>query len=370
VPLQTGDVARPAPLLGRLLRAALSSVLPAVSTLTTPLLPDDYLGLVDPLLALDDLRARVVEVRPEAAGATTLVLRPGLGWTGHRAGQWVRLGVELDGVTHSRCYSLTAPPRPDGRLLVTVAPVPGGRVSPHLARQVAVGDVLRLSPAEGDFVLPAVLPDRLLLVSAGSGLTPVIGLLRELAARGPLPDTVLVHSARRPQDVLFAADLAALAAEHPRLRLVLRHTALEGRLTAAALAAAVPDLALRAAWACGPAGLLDELERYWAAAGLALRTERFAPPRHAGTAGEGGTATYARAGAVAEVPGGTSLLDAGEAAGVLLPSGCRMGICFSCVVPLRAGRVRDLRSGAVSGEPGDLVQTCVHEPCGDVVLDA
>ena len=207
------------------LRALLRAALPAVTTLTTPLLPDDYLGLLDPLWALDDLRARVVEVRPEAGGARTLVLRPGAGWTGHRAGQWVRVGVELDGVVHTRCYSLTAPPRPDGLISVTVVPVDGGRVSPALAAAVRPGDVLRLAQAEGDFVLPDPAPARLLLVSAGSGLTPVMGLLRELAGRGPLPDTVLVHSARRPEDVLFAGELAALAATHPRLRLVLRTTA-------------------------------------------------------------------------------------------------------------------------------------------------
>ena len=55
---------------------------------------------------------------------------------------------------------------------------------------------------------------------------------------------------------------------------------------------------------------------------------------------------------------------------MLLPSGCRMGICFGCVVPLLSGQVRDLRTGDVHGEPGDLVQTCVSAPAGDVSLDA
>ncbi len=343
-------------------------LLAGAARLTTPLLPDDYLGLLDPLWSTTDLRARVVEVRPEAAGATTLVLRPGAGWTGHLAGQWVRLGVEVDGVVQSRSYSLTSPPRPDGLLSVTVVPVAGGVVSTVLAREVRPGDLLRLDRAAGEFVLPSPLPERLLLISAGSGITPVVGLLRDLAARGPLADVVLVHSARTREDVVLGEELRSLAANHPGCRLVERHTRADGRLTPEQLDALVPDRAERAAYACGPAELLDALEAHWARSGGVLRTERFAA-RLAPGAGDGGTVTFARTGRTAAVAGGP-VLSAGEDAGVLLPSGCRMGICFGCVVPLRSGVLRDLRTGEAAGEPGDLVQTCITTPCGDVVLDA
>ena len=340
-------------------------------TLSTPLVPESYLSLVDPLWAETDLRARVLEVRPEAAGAATLVLRPGHGWAGHRAGQWVRVGVSIDGVLHWRSYSLTTPPRPDGTIAITVKPTPDGFVSHHLTGSVAAGDVLRLTQADGEFVLPDPLPARLLQVTAGSGITPVLGMLRELADRGPLPDVVLLHSARTADEVVLGAELAALAAAHPGLRLVVRHTADEGHLTPDELVRLVPDWASRQAWACGPTGLLDALEEHWAAAGLAdrLATERFAPKVLPGLPGEGGAVTYDRSGTRVDVDASTSLLDAGEAAGVLMPSGCRMGICFGCVLPLRSGAVRDVRTGDVHGEPGDLVQTCISAPAGDVVLD-
>jgi len=352
-------------------RAVARRLARGVAALTTPLLPDDYLGLVDPLWSASDLRARVVAVQPEAAGAATLVLRPGLGWTGHRAGQWVRVGVEVDGVLHRRSYSLTAPPRSDGLLSITVTPVAGGLVSQVLARDVRPGQVLRLDNAAGDFVLPDAAPAALLFVSAGSGLTPVMGMLRQLAAAGPLPDVVLLHSAGRADDVLFGRELRGLAARHPSLRLVERHTGAQGRLTPDLATAAVPDWRDRAAFACGPAGLLDAFEAHWQDAGLTLHTERFAPRRLAGAeAAGGGTVSFSRSGATASAPGGSALLDAGEAAGVLLPSGCRMGICFGCVVPLLAGQVRDLRTGEVHGEPGDLVQTCICAAAGDCALDA
>ncbi|MBC7679631.1 MAG: ferredoxin reductase [Pseudorhodobacter sp.] len=331
-----------------------------VRRLSTPLVPEDYLGLVDPLVGSSSLRARVEAVQREAAGATTLVLQPGPGWTGHRAGQYVRLGVTVNGVLHWRSYSLTAPPRPDGRISVTVGHVPGGRVSPVLAA-TAVGAVLRLSPAAGEFVLDG--SHRLLFVTGGTGLTPVMGMLRELAGRR---DVVVVHSARTRDHVLFADELRALRG----IRLLERHTNADGVLTTADLTAAVPDWRDRTAYACGPVGMLDALEGHWSAADLALRTERFQSVRLAVPGAVGGTVAFIRSGTTVQVAGGTALLDAGEGAGVLLPSGCRMGICFGCVVPLLDGQVRDVRTGAVHGEPGDLVQTCISAPCGDVNLDA
>lgn len=354
------------PLRTGLLKAALSRV---GQTLSTPLLPEDYLSLVDPLWARTEQRARVVDVRREAAGATTLLLQPGPAWAGHTAGQWTRIGVVVGGVLHWRSYSLTAPPRPDGLISITAKPIPGGTVS-HAVQDLQPGDVLRLAPADGDFTLPAELPDQLLFVTAGSGITPVMGMLRDLADRNALSDVVLLHSAATGAEVIFGDELRALTEVHAGFRLVERHTDTDGRLDVAEIAGIVPDWTDRTAYACGPAGLLDALEQHWTEHGAELRTERFTPRLVAAEGATGGSVTFARTGTVAAAGAGTALLEAGETAGVLLPSGCRMGICFSCVVPLLSGQVRDLRTGAVHGEPGDLVQTCVSACAGDVALDS
>ena len=90
------------------------------------------------------------------------------------------------------------------------------------------------------------------------------------------------------------------------------------------------------------------------------------------TAGEGGTVTFSKSATVLDAPGDQTLLDAGEAAGVLMPSGCRMGICFGCVAPLRQGAVRDLRNGDITtAAPGDgvLIQTCVSAAAGTCDID-
>jgi ferredoxin-NADP reductase len=349
---------------------------------TTPLLPADYLDLFAPLRRGADLRGRIEEVRPETADAATLVIRPGADWLGHVPGQYLRIGVDVDGVRQWRAYSLTHGPRPDGRISITVKAVPDGVVSTHLVRESRPGTLVHLEQAAGDFVLP---PDggKLLFVTAGSGITPVIGMLRNLfpvTASGVLRpdrsadfDIVVVHVAPSRPDSIFIEDLEALH-EGGAIRLVARYDDVHGKLDVDRLEDLVPDLGARKTFACGPAGLLDALERHHALRGLDLYTEQFRPAFV--DAGEGGTVSFGRSDVVVEADGATSLLDAGESAGVLMPSGCRMGICFGCVVPLREGAVRDLRNGelttAVPGETGVdgvPVQTCISAAAGPCRLD-
>jgi ferredoxin len=178
-----------------------------------------------------------------------------------------------------------------------------------------------------------------------------------------------VHSAPTESDVMFDAELAALAANQPGYRLQLRATRTQGRLDLARLDHEVPDWRGRQTWACGPEGMLAQAEKAWSAAGIGerLHLERFAVSK-AAPAGAGGTVTFARSGRAVAADAATSLMDAGEGAGVQMPFGCRMGICQSCVVSLVDGHVRDLRSGQ-EHDPGTRIQTCVSAASGDCVLD-
>jgi ferredoxin-NADP reductase len=343
----------------------------AVEMLTTPLVPADYLDAIAPLRSRDTLRARVEDVRPETADSVTLVLRPGRGWTEHQPGQYLRLGVEVDGVRLWRSYSLTSVPgRGDGCVTVTVSAIAGGTVSNHLVRRARRGMLLHLDRPAGAFLLTHPRPAKALFVTAGSGITPAMGMLR--SALHELADVVVVHSARTRSAVVFGDELRGLAAQG-RLRLIERHTGTDGRLTPAGLADLVPDLGERETWACGPGSLLDDLEAYWRTAEVPARlhVERFQSAVR--VTGDGGDVTFGRSARVVPAAGDVSLLDTGEAAGVLMPSGCRMGICYSCVLPLRSGAVRDLRDGRLTtAEEGDgvLVQTCISAPAGPCHLDA
>ena len=344
-------------------------VLKLAEFITTPLLPTDYLDLVDPLRSGAALRGRIEAIHPETRDAATVVIRPGRSWRPHTPGQYVRIGIDVDGVRQWRAYSITSDlTRTDGCISVTVKAIPGGKVSNHLVHRAKPGMIVQLDQATGEFCLPEPRPDKALFVTAGSGITPVMGILRN---HPELTDVVLVHSAPTADDVVFGADLRDMAGEG-RIRLVERHTDVDGMLDAPAIAALVPDLHERATWACGPVGMLEALEAHWAEAGLAARlyTERFRPSIV--VTGEGGTVSFTKNGTTLEADGATPILDAAEEAGVLMPSGCRMGICYGCVLPLREGAVRDLRHGELTvAAPGDgvLIQTCVSAAAGACDID-
>ena len=344
--------------------------------LATPLVPSDYLDLIDPLRSGADLRGRIVEVRPETADAVTVVIRPGRGWLGHVPGQYIRIGIDIDGVRHWRAYSLThradgtaGAGIPAGCIAITTKAIPDGKVSTHLVRATAPGTLVMLDQATGDFTLPSPAPAKVLFLTAGSGITPVMGMLRN--SLDELPDVAHLHCAPTASDVIFASELRSYAGSG-RLALSLNLDDEHGVLDLARLDALVPDWRERETWTCGPTGLLDAAEAHWARAGIAdqLHTERFRPT--VVEPGEGGEITFLNSSITVDADGGTPILDAGEEAGVLMPSGCRMGICFGCVVTMRQGAVRDLRTGDVTVvEPGDElpVQTCINAVAGSCDIE-
>ncbi|WP_348731064.1 ferredoxin reductase [uncultured Mycolicibacterium sp.] len=345
--------------------------------ITTPLLPDDYLKLANPLWSARELRGRVLEVRRETVDSATLVIKPGWGFSfDYQAGQYIGIGLLVDGRWRWRSYSLTSVPvdRQSGSrgartITITVKAMPEGFLSTHLVGGVEPGTIVRLAAPQGNFVLPDPAPAKILFLTAGSGITPVMSMLRTLVRRDQLGDVTHVHSAPTAADVLFAGELAELADAHEDYRLTVRATRTEGRVDLARLDEIVPDWRERQTWACGPEAMLEGADRTWKAAGIPerLHLERFAAVRTSAH-GSGGTVDFARAGKTATVDGATSLMDAGEAAGIQMPFGCRMGICQSCVVGLLDGHVRDLRTG-VEHEPGSRVQTCVSAASGDCTLD-
>ena len=346
--------------------------------ITTPLLPDDYLHLANPLWSARELRGRILQVRRETEDSATLVIKPGWGFSfDYQPGQYIGIGLLVDGRWRWRSYSLTSSPATVASggggsprtVTITVKAMPEGFLSAHLVDGVEPGTIVRLAAPQGNFVLPDPAPPSILFLTAGSGITPVMSMLRTLVRRNQIADITHLHSAPTESDVMFAAELTALGAEHPGYRLQVRETRAQGRLDLTRLAEEVPDWRQRQTWACGPEGLLDQAEKVWSSAGIGdrLHLERFAVAK-AAPAGEGGTVTFARSGRSVATDAATSLMDAGEGAGVQMPFGCRMGICQSCVVSLMEGHVRDLRTGQ-EHEPGTRVQTCISSASGDCILD-
>lgn len=344
----------------------------AMDTLTTPLLPDDYLQLINPLWSSRELRGRVEKVIQETDDAATLVIRPGWGWRyQHRPGQYVGIGVQIGGKFHWRSYSVSSAPRRTGRTLaITVRAMPEGFLSDHLVNGLAAGTIVRLALPQGDFVLPDPPPPRALFLVGGSGITPVMSMLRTLDRRGTMSDVVVHYSSTTPERMIFRDELRDLHDRHPALVVHERHTDLHGILELPSLDDTVPDWRDRETWACGPAPMLDAVEKHWAEAGLEdqLHLERFS--LSLGDAeGEGGLLTFQNSGKEVDADGATTLLEAGESAGVGMPYGCRVGICHTCTITKISGTVRDLRNGDDYDQPNEQVQTCVTVPVGPCVLN-
>jgi stearoyl-CoA 9-desaturase NADPH oxidoreductase len=355
------------------LRALLGSKL--VSALVYPKTVDHYLELVSPRLAVHQIRAQVVDVLRETADVVTLVLAPSGNFPGFVAGQYTAISVEIDGVRHTRVFSLSsAPERGDGYVTMTIkARAKGGLVSPWLLKNAKVGLWVTLAAPEGQFVLPESLPERLLFISGGSGITPCMSMLRSLVARGYRGEVLFVHFARTRADVIFGRELAELALRLPNLRVVVQTEEELGGLpnvSEAGLAALVPDFERWDAWVCGPAPLMDAARSGFAARGAAgkLRTEAFVLATPSAADGEGGQLSLARSGKRVDGDGRT-LLQQVEEAGVHGKRGCGMGICMSCRCTKLSGVTRNVRTGHLSTDDHEDIQLCISVPVGDVTLD-
>lgn len=350
----------------------------ALAVMTTPHGVDRYLELFNPTWSVNEVRAEVLEVRHPTADAVTLRLRPNGNWQGFRAGQFVRLTVEIDGVHRSRCYSPANAAHGRDEIELTAKAHAGGFVSKHLKQNMQAGMVVTLSQADGVFALPQARPDRMLLVSGGSGITPVMSMLRTLCAEGHAGKISFLHYCRSAADLIYAAELAEIAAAHPNVEVLRCYELpeqcgeLHGRFSREQLASAVPDYREAATFLCGPGGLMQAVQQVWETDGIGerLHLERFtaAPAVPVNSGGAEGEVRFARSERLA-VNNGASLLDQAEGAGLKPESGCRMGICQACKCTKLAGLVRDTRNGRLSEGGEEEIQLCVSVPVGTVTLD-
>lgn len=379
--------------------------------------------------------ARVIERRTVSSRATTLVLKPNRHWPGARAGQHLDVLVDIAGVRHQRCYSLSAPPRADGCIEITVAEVEGGKVSPVLARTLRIGDVIELGVPYGGLILlphdngrsvgsmasdtaPAQAscsPRRgeetgergatrdastvslsptglrfapaerglkataaqasVLLLAAGSGITPLRALLLDALAQGNTRPITLAYWAQTADEICFHDEWRQLVQQHPNLRVELRLTRdpqqPAARIDAAQLRAFAPDLAGLDVLACGPEGFIRRARALCATA-RSFQAEGFSASVVDVPEGEAASSVRVqlkRSGLALDLPADRPLLQALEEAGQTPAFGCRRGICNTCSCDRLSGASRDLQSGAIASEPATPIRLCVHSAAQGLVLD-
>ena len=350
-----------------------------VEATATPYPVDRYLELIDPMLTWREARAKIVEIRRQTDRSATIRLRPTRQWEGHRAGQYVEVSTVIEGVRHRRYFSPASTESHGKYIELTVTAHEDGFISKHLVRDAKVGDVLGLSAAQGEFVLPEQRPEHTVLISGGSGITPVISMLRTLLAEGHEKPITFVHYARTPVDVPYRAELEAIGRTYPNVDIALHYTRIEdsgdganGYFTPAHLDG-IADAPGAQLFLCGPPALMSAVREYHESAGLAapLHSEafviEFAPvadpnePVH-------GTIEYTKSGTSSENDGRT-ILEQAEDAGLNPEYGCRMGICFSCTKVRKTGCTRNVLTGELDSEPDQHIQICVSAPVGDVEIE-
>ena len=320
--------------------------------------------------------ARIVARQAESSDTFTLLLRPNRHWRGFRAGQHLNIGAEIDGSRVTRSYSLSDAPRADGRIAITVKAIPGGKLSQHLCHAAKPGDVLTLGPAFGDMCLPEKPEGAWLFLAAGSGITPMMAMIRAQAAQGmPIP-IALAYWARSRAEQCFVDELRDLAARHANFRVdfVLTRDAAaadcrHGRIDVQWLSTFAPDLHQRRVFACGPDGFVAAARALAAGRAVVFHAEAFTPPPRVETEGGSVQLTLAASGRTLDVPRGTALLTALEDAGLKPASGCRMGICNTCACGKLAGTTRHLHTGDIEREPVSALRLCVHSASSDLILD-
>jgi ferredoxin-NADP reductase len=348
----------------------------AVRSLTSPHTVDHYLEQIHPLLTVDEVRARVVEVVHETGDASTVVLRPNGAWRGFVPGQHVQFGVEVDGRRRVRVFSVSSSrENRDGTFSVSVKAHPDGYVSQFLHHELTPRTIVHLSQAEGEFVLPDAVPDRLLMLSGGSGITPVMSMIRTLRDRKHQGEVTFLHYARSRTDEMFSDELDRLADDLPGARVVRIYTrdpepeaALAGRFHVDHLKHLGVDASDTLTYVCGPAGLIASVRDTYddLGAGQQLRAEYFKVPKvDLNAADATGTITFDTAGRTADNSGAT-ILEQAEAAGLEPAYGCRMGVCNTCAVKKLHGAARHVVSGEVQADTDQTLKICVHVPVGDV----
>lgn len=332
---------------------------------------DAVLGTLKRGWALNRTFARVEARHWVADDMLELRLRPNAHWRGARPGQHLQLFIERDGVRCSRSYSLTRI-ADDGCLEFAVKLQPGGRVSPYLLHRLCVSDVVELGAPDGELHWPAG-EQGVLLLAAGSGLTPLLGLLRDALARGYGGPVTLLHYVRERGQRAFVSALEALAQQHPNLELrwaISGEAPAAGELQGRFREEHVQGRSGRHVLACGPGGFVESVRSALGTASPSLQVESFSPPSwDEGEPAQSVNLRFARTALETLGDSHRSLLEQAEAAGLRPAYGCRQGVCASCTCTLLSGCVRDLRSGELFSEPGQPIRLCVSAPQGDLAID-
>lgn len=325
---------------------------------------------VKPLWSLTEIRAKVLRIEWECNDVFSLYLKPNHLFSGFTPGQHIALQLELDGVRKARYFSLSSAVKGNGELRLSIKINPNGTVS-KAASLLKAGQIVRISQASGSFASgPIERP--VLLISAGSGITPMLSLLHSWSQLTDKPKVVLIHSCQSAEQFILAKELQTLVHSWPELQVHTHFSAKQGRISIKQLIDLVPDIADRKTYLCGPTPFMAMIQSYFEQKGLSTQLEQeyfgqlsFSADPNA----EQFTVFNAEAQASFDAKNGQSLLEAAESAGLKPTHGCRRGICMSCQCKKISGVVMNQLTQIASSNDEEWIQLCVSTPLSNLQLE-
>ena len=341
---------------------------------------DFWAGECRSLLTWQRPLARIVERRVEAKNTVTLVLKPNKHFLGFNAGQHINVTVEVNGMRLTRSYSLTNIPNKKCLLAITVKAVENGKVSSYLCQKAQAGEIVEIGQAFGEMTLTTAPSKPSVFLAAGSGITPLMSLIRHLTAEQLTQPITLIYWAKTRAELCFVQELRQLEVNHTNFHVTFALTnethllagELNRRPDAKLLNHAITHLENSQVFACGNAGFVDSIRQLIGQKCLSFHAESFTPPAFSNVVSTAlGTVRVQLQASkkTLELSAGQPLLNALEAQGIEVSSGCRMGICNTCACSKLSGTTQDLTTGELTSEPQSALRLCVARANSDLILD-
>ena len=321
--------------------------------------------------------ARVISVMSESPDTKTLTLKANRNWQGFVAGQHCNVTATIAGRNITRSYSISSDPVYGRHIQITVRREVGGLMSEYLYSDIETGDRIELGSPFGDMLLPKPMPAHLLLLAAGSGITPMMSQIRTLARQGMPTLVTLMYWEKTNVDFNFSQELKSIAQKNPNLKVHLitsrghSEESLSGRISNELLSQVMNIDAVEKVFACGSSGFVQAATSSCEFRKLPLISEAFTPPQ-AQTSNTESTqhdVFLRRSNLHLQLSNQSPLLEQLENAGVSVPSGCRQGICNTCTCVRNSGTTADAFSGVVDNEPSQIIKLCVSRAAGNIELD-
>lgn len=334
----------------------------------------------------DRVLAEVVSIDQETPDTVSLWLKPNGLFGGFEPGQHVNASFTVAGVVHTRSYSFSSAVRADGLVRLTIKQTPNGLVSTYANSNLKAGDVIELGDVFGDMTLANTQPNllskraNLLMMAAGSGITPMMSLIEALQQDGFPADVTLVYYARSEQDLVFDKSFEQLAQANQAFTYYRALEAganpergdLEGRPSSAHLKAIGASLASSDVYVCGPDGFMNAITKLVGDKPKSFHAESFTPATlqiDPNTEVKTFPITLALSNRVVEVPNNKPLLKALLDQGINAPHGCGMGICNTCSCEKLLGTTQNLQNQSVCASSNTALRLCVNAAQGPLTLE-